>query len=244
MTSSNPALQRMFAPGSITETASGSMTVRGTVNKIGILLICVAATAFLVWEMELSYAVPAAILGAIGGFIVALVTIFKASWARYTAPVYALLEGLFLGGLSRYFNDLVPGLPPLALIFTFCILGVMAIVYRAGIIKATQKFKMAVIGATFGIAVAYGAILVFRLFGMESIALSDMGFIGIGIGLFIVVVAALNLVIDFDMIEQGVAQGAPAHMEWFGAFGILLTLVWLYVEVIRLAWTIATILDS
>jgi uncharacterized YccA/Bax inhibitor family protein len=173
--------------------------------------------------------------GLLGGFVVALVTIFKKTWSAFTAPLYALLEGLALGGISAVFEKTYPGVAIQAVGLTLGTLFVMLLAYKTGVVKATQGFKVGVIAATGGIAVFYLAEMVLSFFfHIQVPAINGSGPWGIAFSLFVVVIAALNLVLDFDMIETGVRGGAPKYMEWYGAFGMMVTLIWLYLEILRL----------
>ncbi len=236
MRTSNPALNEKAFKGQV---AFGeAMTLQGTVNKTGLLLLCVVATAAWTWGLSHSPAPEAAIPwmvgGIFGGFIVALVTIFKANWAPFTAPIYALLEGLALGGISAMFERTYHGVAMQAVGLTFGTLFVMLLAYKTGMIRATQGFKLGVIAATGGIAVFYLVEMALSFFHVTVPAVNGSGVVGIGFSLFVVVIAALNLVLDFDMIESGVQGGAPKYMEWYGAFGLMVTLIWLYLEILRL----------
>ena len=244
---SNPALgQNTFSDaarsqygGSLVD-AAARMTLSGTVNKTGILLLCAIATAAWTWNQfmqtrDLSFAGPAVMLGALGGFVFAMVTIFKKTWSPVTAPIYALLEGLVLGGLSAMFELRYPGIAMEAVGLTFGTLFVMLFLYKSGVIKVTQKFRMGVVAATGGIAIFYLLTWLLSMFHISVFAsVFGSGLIGIGFSLFVVAIASLNLVLDFDFVEQGVAYGAPKYMEWYAAFGIMVTLVWLYLEMLRL----------
>jgi uncharacterized YccA/Bax inhibitor family protein len=245
MKTSNPALGestfRELAQaqhgGVIDETTS--MTLNGTVNKTGILLLCALATAAYTWHSFLQSRDPAGIMpslliGSIGGFIFALVTIFKKEWSPVTAPIYALLEGLVLGGLSALLDLRYPGIAMQAVALTFGTLFVLLLAYRSGLIRVTQKFRLGIVAATGGIFVFYMIEMLLGFFGVHFTSINGSGFIGIGFSLIVVAVAALNLVLDFDFIEQGVNAGAPKYMEWYGAFGIIVTLVWLYLEILIL----------
>jgi uncharacterized YccA/Bax inhibitor family protein len=173
--------------------------------------------------------------GLIGGFVVALVTIFKKNWSPFTAPIYALLEGLALGGISAIFEKMYPGVAIQAVGLTLGTLFVMLLAYKTGVIRATQSFKIGVIAATGGIAVFYLVEMVLGMFFHFNVpAINASGPWGIAFSLFVVIIAALNLVLDFDMIETGVSGGAPKYMEWYGAFGLMVTLIWLYLEILRL----------
>jgi uncharacterized YccA/Bax inhibitor family protein len=173
--------------------------------------------------------------GLIGGFVIALVTIFKKEWSPVTAPVYALLEGLVLGGISAIFERSYPGVAIQAVGLTFGTLFVLLLAYKSGIVRATQGFKIGVIAATGGIAVFYLVEMVLNFFFHFQVpAINGSGPWGIVFSLFVVIIAALNLVLDFDLIESGVRMGAPKYMEWYGAFGLMVTLIWLYLEILRL----------
>jgi uncharacterized YccA/Bax inhibitor family protein len=218
---------------------AGHMTLSGTIDKTGILLLCALATATWTWHVygqahDITDVVPWLITGLIGGLIFGLVTSFKKEWSPITAPVYALLEGLALGGLSAVFDLRYPGIAIQAVSLTFGTLFVLLLAYRSGLIKVTQKFRLGVIAATGGIMVFYLVEIVLGFFGVQFSSINGSGLIGIGFSLVVVGIAALNLVLDFDFIEQGVQLGAPKYMEWYGAFGIIVTLVWLYLEILRL----------
>ena len=241
---SNPALgQNTFSnlaaqPGSLID-VQDRMTLNGTVNKTGLLLLCSIATAAWTWHMflpdrDITNVAPLMMLGLIGGFIVAMVTTFKKQWSPVTAPIYALLEGLVLGGLSAMLELRYPGIAIQAVSLTFGTLFVLLIAYRSGWIQVTQKFRLGVIAATGGIFVFYMLEMILGFFGVQFMSVNGNGVIGIGFSLIVVAIAALNLVLDFDFIEQGVQYGAPRYMEWYGAFGIMVTLVWLYLEILNL----------
>ena len=219
--------------------ATDRMTLSGTVNKTGILLLCSLATACYTWRMflatpDISSISGLMLLGLFGGFIVAMVTIFKQQWAPVTAPIYALLEGLALGGLSAMSELRYPGIGIMAVSLTFGTLFVMLLAYRSGLIRVTDKFRLGIVAATGGIAVFYVVQMVIGFFGVHLTSINGATPIGILFSLFVVAIAALNLVLDFDFIERGVSVGAPKYMEWYGAFGIMVTLVWLYLEMLRL----------
>jgi len=216
-----------------------AMTLTGTVNKTGILLICVVATA--AWSWNRFFHAPASDtvlplvgIGGIGGFILALVTIFKKEWSPITSPIYALLEGLALGGISALFELRYPGIAMQAVGLTFGTLFVLLLAYHSGLIPVTEKLKLGVVAATGGIAVFYLVEFVLGFVGVHFAAINGSGLLGIGFSVVVVIVAALNLVLDFDFIESGVSAGAPKYMEWYGAFGLIVTLVWLYLEILRL----------
>lgn len=237
MRTSNPALNERAFKGQVA--VGEAMTLQGTVNKTGLLLLFVVITAAWTWGLSHSNtpdaAIPWMLGGLLGGFAVALITIFKKSWSPLTAPLYALLEGLALGGISAMFEQRYHGVAIQAVGLTFGTLFVMLLAYKTGIIRATQGFKLGVIAATGGIAVLYLVEMVLGVFfHIQVPAINGSGIMGIGFSLFVVIIAALNLVIDFDMIETGVSNGAPKYMEWYGAFGLMVTLIWLYLEILRL----------
>ena len=249
MKTSNPALgERTFQDmsrsqyGGYQGDITTRMTLNGTVNKTGILLVCAMATASWTWfqflqSRDLATVTPWMLLGMIGGLICAMVTIFKKEWAAVTAPAYALLEGLVLGGLSAVFELRYPGIAIQAVGLTFGTLFVLLFAYRSGLIKVTDKFRLGIVAATGGIAVFYLIEMVLSFFHINftgTYGVNGSGAIGIGFSLIVVGIAALNLVLDFDFIERGVQYGAPKYMEWYGAFGIMVTLVWLYLEILRL----------
>jgi uncharacterized YccA/Bax inhibitor family protein len=235
--STNPVLKEKAFAGQLV--TGETMTIQGTVNKTGLLLLVVVVSAAWTWGLSHSNrpeaAYPWMIGGALGGFVVALITIFKNTWAPLSAPIYALLEGLFLGGISAFFEHSYPGIAVQAVSLTFAVMFVMLLAYKFGVIRATRGFKLGVIAATGGIALVYVINLVMSLFFHTQVSfLYSSSPLGIGISLFIVVIAALNLIIDFDMIETAARMGAPKYMEWYGAFGLMVTLVWLYLEILRL----------
>ena len=241
MRTSNPAFRGAFDPQGLV--IGERMTVTGTVNKTGILTLCVIATAAWTWnrflnagdpEVAMASVMPLLLLGGIGGFVMALVTIFKKEWSPITAPIYALLEGLVLGGISAITEIRFHGIPMQAVGLTFGTLVALLLVYRAGVIKVTDNFRMGVVAATGGIALFYVATMIMGFFGVRFPSIFGSGMLGIGISLFVVVVAALNLVLDFDLIERGAQAGAPKYMEWYGAFALMVTLIWLYLEILRL----------
>jgi uncharacterized YccA/Bax inhibitor family protein len=237
MRTSNPVLSdKQFA--GYAELGRG-MTLQGTVNKTGLLLLCSIATAAWTWNLFNQSHSAAAIMpylwiGSIGGFVCALVTTFKKEWSPVTAPAYALLEGLALGGISSLFELRFPGIAIQSVSLTFGTLLVLLLAYRSGLIPVTQKFRMGIVAATGAVMLFYLLQFVLGFFGVRFAAVNGSGVIGIGFSLIVVGIAALNLVLDFDFIENGVRMGAPKYMEWYGAFGIMVTLVWLYLEIVRL----------
>ena len=216
------------------------MTLQGTVNKTGILLLLVMITATYTWNQFFSTGLPETVMpiaigGAIFGFGFALATIFKKTWAPITAPLYALSQGLFLGAISAIFELQFPGIVIQAVGLTMGTLASLLVLYKTGIIKPTENFRLMIVSATMGIALLYVVSMVMNMFGSSGIGfIHSNGLFGIGFSLFVVAIAALNLVLDFDFIEQGSEQGAPKYMEWFGAFSLMVTLIWLYLEMLRL----------
>jgi uncharacterized YccA/Bax inhibitor family protein len=234
--SGNPALREdVFTAARTTD--GGVMTVQGTVNKTALLLVLALATATGAWVLGTAGG-PGVAGWAIGaglvGLGVAIATIVRPQWSPITAPIYALVEGVVLGVVSMWFEAQYEGIAIQAVALTFGVMGAMLVLYRTGVIKVTQRFRAGVLAATLGIAVVYLVALVLGLFGVRVPFLYDASPLGILISLAIVVVAALNLLLDFDLIERGARSGAPAYMEWYAAFGLLVTLVWLYLELLRL----------
>ncbi|MGH8109524.1 MAG: Bax inhibitor-1/YccA family protein [Arenimonas sp.] len=238
MRSGNPALNQNTFEG-LRSDSSEVMTINGTVNKTAMMLAIVVLTALYTWSQAqgidgITSAMPLTIGGAIGGFIVAMITIFKKTWSPVTAPLYAGLEGLFLGGISAIYEAQYPGIILQAVVLTFGTLGALLMAYRSGLIKATENFKLGVVAATGGIFILYMINMVMGFFGKSMGFIHDSGLLGIGFSAVVVVIAALNLVLDFDFIEEGAEQGAPKYMEWYASFGLIVTLVWLYLELLRL----------
>jgi len=237
MRTSNPALNaktfERFGPA----TATGEvMTIEGTVNRTALLLVLLVATATWTWS-QTAAGVPVGgylLGGLLGGFVAALVTVFKPAWAPVTAPIYALLEGLALGAISAYFQARFPGIVIQAVALTFGVLFALLVAYRSGLIPVTENFRLGVVAATGGIAIFYLVSIGLSFFNIRIPFLHESGWLGIGFSLFVVVIAALNLVLDFDFIEKGAEQGAPKVAEWYAAFGLIVTLVWLYLEILRL----------
>lgn len=239
MRSSNPALNSKTFEGLTTARSSETMTIDGTVNKTALLLLFVVAPAFYVWRIFFQSGNPAAVMpyvlgGAIGGLIVAIVTAFKKEWSPVTAPIYAVLEGLFLGGISATFEARWPGIVVQAVALTFGTLFCLLMAYKSRIIKVTENFRLGIFAATGAIAVFYLVTMVLSFFKIQVPFVFGSGPVGIIFSLVVVVIAALNLVLDFDFIEKGAEHGAPKYMEWYGAFALMVTLIWLYLEILRL----------
>jgi uncharacterized YccA/Bax inhibitor family protein len=232
--SGNPALKADTFTG-VRAFGEGTMTLEGSVNKTGISLLVLIAAAALQWNGVFGEATPVAMLaGVIGGFVLALVTAFKKEWSPVTTPLYAALEGLALGGISLVFEARYPGIVINAVGLTFGTLAALLLAYRSGLVRASENFKLGIFAATGGIAILYLVSMVMGLFGKSIPFIHGSGPLGIGFSLVVVVIAALNLVLDFDFIERGAEAGAPKYMEWYAAFGLLVTLVWLYLEMLRL----------
>lgn len=233
---SNPALREdVFT--AVRPDGGDTMTVQGTVNKTALLLVLALVTASASWVLGTAggpgvagWAIGASLIG----LVVAIATIVRPRWSPVTGPIYALVEGVVLGLVSMWFEASYPGIAIQAVALTFGVLGTMLVLYKTRVIKVTQRFRAGVLAATLAIAVVYLVSLVLGLFGVRVPFLNDASPLGILISLAIVTVAALNLVLDFDLIERGARSGAPAYMEWYAAFGLLVTLVWLYLELLRL----------
>ena len=235
--SGNPTLSEKMFDKSLQLDANlqGSMTVRGTMNKFGFMMLMLIGGASYNWHLYESLKQGTMntlmIVGIIGGLITALAISFKPNWSGYLAPLYALLEGLFIGGISAILNaafaEKYPGLIMQAVGLTFGVSLAMFLLYNFRIIKATERFKSIIFTATLGIGIFYLITLVLRLFGVNVSFVYDSSLLSIGISLFVVAIAALNLILDFDRIEQGAEMGAPKFMEWYGAFGLMVKIVWL-----------------
>ena len=236
--SGNPALNKNTFK-SLTNTSGRVMTLDGAVNKTAISLTILLAAAYYTYTLPIESASNFVWPGLIGGFVLALITIFKKEWSPVTVPIYAVLEGLALGGISLvYATAFEPGIVPKAIFLTLGIMFSLLFAYKTKVIKPTENFKLGVFAATGGIAIVYLVSLVMSFFGNSGgLAIMDptnSSMLSIGFSLFVVIIASLNLVMDFDFIEEAAEQGAPKYMEWYGAFGLLVTLVWLYLEILRL----------
>lgn len=250
--SSNPALSNSVFSKVQAGAQTDVMTIEGTVNKTGLMFLILAFAAAFTWrkffgvyefgsaEAAFSAVAPWLIGGGIGGFIVAIITVFSPRYSNITAPIYAVLEGLFLGGLSAFFEAQYPGLVMRAVALTFGVFFIMLFLFRSGKIRATGKFRMAIIAATGGIALIYFVSFIAGMFGANIGFLHGNSLFSIGFSLVVVGIAALNLILDFDFIQRGAEGGAPKIMEWYGAFGLMVTLVWLYIEILRLLSKLAS----
>jgi uncharacterized YccA/Bax inhibitor family protein len=235
----NPGLNdRTFSGLPRAGVAGEAMTLQGTINKSFLLLVVLMAAALWPWSQYLdsgnpALVAPAILVGAIGGLVLALIISFKATLAPYLSIPYAACEGLAIGGFSAVLEKRYPGIAIQAVGLTFGVLAAMLLAYTLGIIHVTQRFRAIVVGATGAIALLYLVSFVLGFFHVGVPFLNSASPLSIGVSLVIIAVAALNLALDFDLIQTGVAQGAPRYMEWYAAFGLLVTLVWLYLEILR-----------
>ena len=243
--SGNPVLNEKTFEKSFSYTGTDTMTVNGTLNKFGILFLLTLAAAGYSWKMVYSgvditpYIWPC-VLTTLG---IAILLVFKMEWAPYLAPVYAIVKGFAVGVISAFYNHafdkISPNIITQAVCLTFGVVIAMFLLYRFNIIKATQTFKKIVLTATMGLAVFYLIAIGLRFANIDIPFLHEGSPIGIVFSLVVVALAAMNLIIDFDMIENHANQGAPKFMEWYGAFALLVTIIWLYIEVLRLLAKIA-----
>ncbi len=228
--SANPAFSKNFNSYSYDLPLSERMTLDGAVNKTGILLSLCFAGAFVGWNIP-QLTVPAGIVG----FILAMVTIYRSpAKAASTAPLYALSQGIFLGGITLFFESQYPGIAIQALALTFGILATLLFCYKSGLIQPTQNFRLMLGSAIGGIFILYMVNFVMGFFGSTLSFLTSNSPMSIGISIIIVAIASLSLVLDFDFIEEGAEKGMPKYMEWYGAFSLMVTLIWLYLEILRL----------
>ena len=242
MRTGNPALNEAAFRNAATFDAAPSdrMTLSGAVAKSAMLLLILVAAGSITWTQAFGPAGMTPLFhglvwgGSILGLIIALVTVFKPQWSPLTAPVYACCQGLFLGGLSAIYETQFQGLVVQAVGLTVGIFAVLLGTYASGLVKPSENFKLGVVAATGGVALVYLVSFGLSFFGISIPLIHGSGWVGIGFSLFVVVLASLNLVLDFDFIETGAERGAPKYMEWYSAFGLLVTLIWLYVEILRL----------
>ena len=229
--SGNPVLSSKTFSNSIL--SDNQMTIEGTVNKTAISLLLLVGTGYFTFDVVN----PVLLVGCgIGGFVIAIITVFKKEWAPITVPIYASLEGAMLGGISYMYNSLYNGIVTNAILLTLGILVSLLIAYRSGYIKPTENFKLGIFAATGGIAIVYLINFIMGFFGsgFSIMNINNSSPLSIGFSVVVVIIASLNLVLDFDFIEEGAEKGAPKYMEWYGAFGLLVTLIWLYLEILRL----------
>ncbi len=240
MRSANPALNSKTFERYKGSALSGEvMTLEGTVARAGMLLLILVAAAVFPWRAYANGANPEVLApyligGLIGGLVMALICAFKPTTAPFTAPMYAGLEGLLLGALSAMLETQFPGIVIQAVTLTFGVFASLLLAYQSGLIRATENFKLGVVAATGGIFLVYMISFIGGFFGLQMPLIHSSGTFGILFSVFVVGIAALNLVLDFDFIENGAEQGAPKYMEWYGAFGLIVTLVWLYIEILHL----------
>lgn len=236
MRRSNPVLKKAFARGY--EYTGQQMTLGGTINKSFIMIALLMVSAIFSWRMfflgNYSTVNGLMVIGIVGGLISGLITVFKPNIAKMTAPIYAVFEGLALGGISAILEMQYPGIVIQAVALTMTVFVALLTLYKTGIIKATENFKLMIFSATFGIMIFYLLTMILGFFNINMPLINDSGALGIGFSLFIVGIAALNLVLDFDFIENGIDRGMPSYMEWYAAYGLVVTLVWLYIEILRL----------
>jgi uncharacterized YccA/Bax inhibitor family protein len=234
----NPALPQKTFQG-FPLTLDEAMTFHGTLYKTGVLLLCAFSAAAYAWSQfmeneSLAAVLPLFLIGTIGGLIFAILTMVKREWSLFTAPIYAVCEGLFLGSFSAIFELRFPGVAIRAVALTFGVMFVMLFAYSLGLIPVTKKLRIAVVGATGAFVLFYAAGFFLSFFGINFASLNGSGGFSLGLSLVVVLVAALNFILDFDFIARGARAGAPKYMEWYSAFGLIVTLVWLYLEIVRL----------
>ncbi len=247
--SGNPTLSQKIFERSVDSADSGVMTVRGSITKFGFLMLMVIAGAAYTWNM---YAFRPQTMttmlwvGLIGGLVTGLVVSFKPTLAKYLAPAYGLLEGFVIGALSAIVNGMFatkyPNLVLTAVGLTFGVALAMFLLYNFRIIRPTQKFRAIIMGSVLGIMLFYLITIVLSAFGvhMQFMSITDSSPLGIGISLFVVAIAAMSLILDFENIEVGAQSGAPKYMEWYSAWGLLVTMIWLYIEVLKLLSRLAS----
>ena len=233
--SGNPTLNAKTFSG-FDMASEQSMTISGTVYKTAFSLLLLMTASLFTWNLPAGDPRSGGLMmiGMLGGFILALVTIFKQHLAKYTVPAYAILQGLALGGISKFFETMYPGIVTQAVMLTFGTLGALLLAYVSGLIKPTENFKLGIIAATGGIAFVYLISWILSWFSVSVPLIHSNSNMGILFSIGVVIIAALNLVLDFDFIEEGSEKGAPKYMEWYGAFGLMVTLIWLYLEILRL----------
>ncbi|NQU84251.1 MAG: Bax inhibitor-1/YccA family protein [Mariniphaga sp.] len=248
--SSNPVFkERVFSKGYNTSTEV--MTVNGTINKTALMLLLVVAGAVYIWNKfftaiavdpagGIAAVLPWLAIGGIGGFITVLVTVFRPRSSGISAPVYAVFEGLLLGGISAIFESMYTGIVMRAVALTLAVFVAMLFLYRSGIIKVNRKFMMGVFAATGGVALVYLMSFIGGFFGADFSFLYGNSNFSIGFSLVVIGIAALNLILDFAFIDRAAKSGAPKYMEWYGAFGLMVTLIWLYLEILRLLAKLAS----
>ncbi|EMR01286.1 Bax inhibitor-1/YccA family protein [Cesiribacter andamanensis] len=241
MKSSNPTLKKAFS-GSLAPDKAGAMSLKGTLDKSFVLLAIVFTGAGLGWllvRQELAPLIPLLLIAALGGSLLALFTVFNPREAAITAPVYALLEGMFLSCLSLLLDSLVEGVAFQAFGLSGGVFLFMLLVYQQGWVRVNQRFRTVLLLATLAIAAVYLLSFILSLFGQQLPYIHEGGWMGIGFSLLVIGIASLHLLLDFTLIQEGIASGAPKYMEWYAAFSLLVTLVWLYIELMRLLLKLA-----
>lgn len=235
---SNPAIKQEYFQQAASYSGSQTMTVQGAATKTAVLLSLAFLCGSFTWNMAVSgspqRAISIGLIGALGAFVVAIITCFARHLSPITAPIYAALEGLFLGGISAVFNMEYRGIVMQAIMLTMGVLAVMLVAYKTGMIKPTRRFVTGVVAATGAICLVYVVSFILSIFGVSFPMIHSSGPIGILFSVIVVIVAALNLILDFAVIEEGEKSEAPKYMEWYGAFALMVTLVWLYLEILRL----------
>ena len=239
MRTANPALRDDVFSGLRIQNRADAMTFQGVVNKTAILFILMLVAAAWTWSLFVSaknpgLVGPLMIGGAIVGFVLAIATSFKPAWSAFLAPPYALCQGLFIGGISATFEASYPGIVLQAASLTFGTLAVLLTIYKTGIIQVSDNLRLGIVAATGGIALVYFVSIILGFFGINVPFIQGSGLFSIGFSVVVVIVAAMNLILDFDFIARGVQQGLPRYMEWYGAFALMVTLIWLYIEMLRL----------
>ncbi len=248
---SNPTLGKSIINRYAYASTDSTMTVQGAISKVALLLALVVAGAVFTWSKVMTGVETGEFVGfqgwmiggSIAGFILAVIISLKKEWAAFLSPIYAVCEGLCIGSVSAYFELMFPGLVMRAVLLTFSVLFGMLFLYKMNLIRATQRFRAIVFAATAGIAIAYFITFIISLFGVDMSFMYGGGTLGLVISLAVTVIAALNLILDFDFIENGAEAGLPAYFEWYGAFGLMVTLVWLYIEILRLLAIVASSRD-
>ncbi len=237
MRTANPTLNDKVFANAPAAVGGQVMTLQGAVNKTFILALLLVISGGFSWQFVQANPQLSGMLSigsALVGFVLVMASSFKPTWSPVVAPAYGLVEGVFVGVISARYSALYDGIVLQAALLTLGILFALLFAYQSRLIKATENFKLGLVAATGGIAIAYLVSIVLSFFGIQIPLIHQSGLVGIGFSLVVVVIAALNLVLDFDFIENGVAQGAPKYMEWQSALGLLVTIVWLYIEMLRL----------
>ncbi len=239
--SSNPVMQEKTYQGTILEGISTGeeMTLKGTMNKFGVMIMLMIGSTLFAWSQfyKGSDPKPLMMIGVFGGLALALVMAFKMKWASFLAPAYAILEGLFVGSISAIYDYAYPGLPMQAVALTLLVTLIMFLIYRYKIIKVTSKLRTVIVVATSAVAIFYLIQWLTYAIGGTAIAYNFTNSatpISIGFSILMVILASFNLLLNFDTVEKGVEMRAPKYMEWYSAFGLMVTVVWLYLEILRL----------